>query len=174
MPGDHERDLSLERTAGRERETAADGPRRLLIGPDIQLSGDIRACDQILVEGRVDGNIRDCQDIVVSEIGRVIGSATIEQAEIRGRFEGTLTVHGLLLIRASGRVSGTVCYGQIVIERGGELSGEVRSAADGPLLTAADRTEHPVAAVAGPPGGLATLLSRTVPWLGRPAAAQPR
>jgi cytoskeletal protein CcmA (bactofilin family) len=46
---------------------------------------------------------------------------------VRGRFEGSLTVRNRLLIRATGRVNGTIRYGQIEIECGGRISGDVQS-----------------------------------------------
>ena len=46
-------------------------------------------------------------------------------AEIRGRFDGELTVRKQLVIRATGHVSGKIRYGKLSIEEGGELSGDV-------------------------------------------------
>ena len=51
----------------------------------------------------------------------------LEQAEIQGRVEGNLVVRKRLLIKASERVSGTIRYGQIEIECGGQISGVVSS-----------------------------------------------
>ena len=51
----------------------------------------------------------------------------LETERIRGRFDGVLNVRRRLLIRASGRVTGTVRYGQIEIECGGQISGDVQS-----------------------------------------------
>ena len=61
------------------------------------------------------------------ESGLFKGSASIEDAEIRGRFEGNLVVRKRLLIKASGRVSGTIRYGQIEIECGGQISGDIQA-----------------------------------------------
>lgn len=104
--------------------------RTLVVGREIVLSGEISACDRLVVEGTVKANIKDCRDIAISEGGLFTGSASVESAEIRGRFEGELTVSGRLLIRAPGQVSAAVRYGEIEIERGGRLSGHV-DATDG-------------------------------------------
>jgi cytoskeletal protein CcmA (bactofilin family) len=53
------------------------------------------------------------------------GSAEIDTADVSGRFEGDLTVRSRLVIRSTGRIVGTVRYGQIEIERGGIISGEI-------------------------------------------------
>lgn len=52
--------------------------------------------------------------------------AEIEHAEIAGTFEGTLTVRQKLWIRSTGKVTGTVRYGKIEIEEGGQIAGEVQ------------------------------------------------
>lgn len=101
--------------------------RRLTVGRDISLSGEITSCDRLVVEGSVEANLANCRDIDIAESGLFKGSASIDEAEIRGRFEGTLEVRNRLLIRATGRVIGTVRYGQIEIERGGQISGDVEA-----------------------------------------------
>ncbi len=105
--------------------------RTLVVGREIVLSGEISACDRLVVEGTVKANIKDCRDIAISEGGLFTGSASVESAEIRGRFEGELTVSGRLLIRTPGQVSAAGRYGEIEIERGGRLSGHV-DATDAP------------------------------------------
>jgi len=55
------------------------------------------------------------------------GAASIDIAEIRGRFDGELTARKQLVIHASGRVAGKIRYGNIKIEEGGEISGDVGS-----------------------------------------------
>jgi cytoskeletal protein CcmA (bactofilin family) len=101
--------------------------RRLIVGREISLSGEITSCDRLVVEGSVEANLANCRDIDIAESGLFKGSASIEDAEIRGRFEGTLNVRRRLLIRSSGRVIGTVRYGQIEIECGGQISGDVQA-----------------------------------------------
>ncbi len=113
--------------------------RRLIVGREISLSGEITSCDRLVVEGSVEANLVNCRDIDIAESGLFKGSASIDEAEIRGRFEGTLEVRNRLLIRATGRVIGTVRYGQIEIERGGQVSGDVQAQpSDG-----RPATEHP-------------------------------
>ena len=99
--------------------------RTLVVGREIVLSGEISACDRLVVEGTVKANIKDCRDIAIAEGGLFAGSAVVETAEIRGRFEGELTVKGRLLVCAPGQVSAKVKYAEIEIERGGRLTGTV-------------------------------------------------
>ena len=101
--------------------------RKLIVGREITLSGEITSCDKLIVEGSVEANLTNCRDVDIAESGLFKGSASIEDAEIRGRFEGNLVVRKRLLIKASGRVSGTIRYGQIEIECGGQISGDIQA-----------------------------------------------
>lgn len=101
-------------------------PRSMIVGREIVLSGDIRSCNKLVVEGSVEATLHDCRDMEIAESGLFKGNAEIEQAEIRGQFEGELVVSKRLLIRASGHVSGTITYGEIEIERGGKVSGVIQ------------------------------------------------
>jgi cytoskeletal protein CcmA (bactofilin family) len=110
--------------------------RKLIVGREIALSGEITSCDRLVVEGSVEANLANCRDIDIAESGLFKGSASIDDAEIRGRFEGTLTVRKRLHIRATGKVIGTVRYSQIEIECGGQLTGDVQmlAASESPSL----------------------------------------
>jgi cytoskeletal protein CcmA (bactofilin family) len=103
--------------------------RKLVVGRGIVFSGEIKSCDCLVVEGTVKANIADCHDINIAEGGLFTGSASVDRAEIRGRFEGSLTVAEHLLIHSTGRVAAEVRYNQIEIERGGEISGNIQAQA---------------------------------------------
>jgi cytoskeletal protein CcmA (bactofilin family) len=63
----------------------------------------------------------------IAQTGTLNGTATIDNAEIRGEFKGELTVRKRLMICATGKVTGKIAYGKLVIEEGGELIGEIQA-----------------------------------------------
>jgi cytoskeletal protein CcmA (bactofilin family) len=99
--------------------------RKLVVGREIVVSGDIASCESLVVEGTVQANV-ECQDLRVEEVGLFNGSASVANAEIFGRFEGELTVTGRLHLRATGKISAKVRYHEIEIERGGQISGDLQ------------------------------------------------
>lgn len=103
--------------------------RKLIVGREISLSGEITSCDKLIIEGSVEANLQNCHDVDIAESGLFKGSATIDDIEVRGRFDGNLIVRKRLFIRATGRVSGTIRYGQIEIECGGQISGDIQAQA---------------------------------------------
>ncbi|MGH8846723.1 MAG: bactofilin family protein, partial [Polaromonas sp.] len=93
--------------------------------PNIKLKGvEITDCDTLVVEGLVEATM-DSRVMQIAEQGAFKGSAEIDVAEIRGEFNGNLTVRQKLVIYATGKVTGTIRYGKLVVEEGGQLSGEI-------------------------------------------------
>ena len=135
--------------------TAAAAPgsagSKLTVGPNIKLKGvEITDCDTLVVEGTVEATM-DSRVIQISEEGAFRGSAEIDIAEIRGAFDGALTVRQKLVIFSTGKVSGKIRYGKLVIEEGGQLSGEIAVGTGGASARpAATRTRQgePAAALA--------------------------
>jgi len=116
---------------------------RLIVGPEITLkSAEITDCDTIVVEGRVEATT-DARVMQIAETGTIVGTVSVDIAEVRGRFEGELTVRKTLVIHPTGRVTGKIHYGKVVIEEGGELTGEVGTlgAAAKPAVALASTTK---------------------------------
>jgi cytoskeletal protein CcmA (bactofilin family) len=99
--------------------------KKLVVGRGIALSGEIRACDRLIVEGKVEATLSDSRSIEISASGVFKGKAQIEEAVISGRFDGELVASQKLTIHSTGRVVGNIRYGQIEIERGGTISGQI-------------------------------------------------
>lgn len=116
-------------TAAAPARSAADSSTgsKLTVGPNIKLKGvEITDCDTLVVEGTVEATM-DSRVIHIAAQGAFHGSAEIDIAEIHGVFTGQLTVRQRLVIHSSGKVSGTIRYGKVVIEEGGQLSGEIEA-----------------------------------------------
>ena len=103
------------------------GRRVLTVGNDILLKGEIATCDRLVIEGKVDATLNDVHTVEIAETGSFKGSANIEDAEISGLFEGDLVVRNRLVIYATGKVYGKISYGEVEIERGGELTGDIKT-----------------------------------------------
>jgi len=108
-----------------ESTKSPEGGSKLTVGPNIKLKGvEITDCDTLVVEGLVEATM-DSRVIQIAEQGAFKGSVEIDIAEIRGTFEGNLTVRQKLVIYATGKVTGKIRYGKVVIEEGGQLSGDI-------------------------------------------------
>ena len=116
---------SAQAAAASAKAEAESVGSKLTVGPNIKLKGvEITDCDTLVVEGTVEATM-DSRVIQIAEQGAFHGSAEIDIAEIHGEFSGTLTVRQKLVIFSTGRVTGKIRYGKLVVEEGGQLSGEI-------------------------------------------------
>lgn len=122
---------------------------KLIVGPNIKLKGsEITDCEILVVEGRVEASMKS-RVIRIAEGGVFAGKAEIDVAEVYGNFEGELTARTRLVIHATGKVSGVIRYGAMMVEEGGTISGDVATLTTGPSLVkvpeAAAQTAAPAA-----------------------------
>lgn len=99
--------------------------RKLTVGRDISLNGEITTCDHLIVEGNVSATIKGGQILEISETGSFSGYVDIQQADIAGRFEGDLTVRDKLIIRPGAVVTGNINYGRLQVDTGATLIGQI-------------------------------------------------
>ena len=99
--------------------------KRLTVGREISLSGEITACETLIVEGSVEATLENSQFLEVADGGVFTGKVVIDEAVIAGTFNGSITARERLTVKSTGRIRGTVNFHQIEIELGGEIEGEI-------------------------------------------------
>jgi len=114
-------------TGGRSRSSSNEkDERKLTVGKGLSLAGEITSCDILVVEGKVEAKLSDGKLLEITEAGQFRGSVEIDNADIAGRYDGQLVVHGRLTVRSTGRISGMVKYGELEVNAGGQIIGEVQ------------------------------------------------
>jgi cytoskeletal protein CcmA (bactofilin family) len=119
------------------------GGKRLIVGEGIRLSGEISSCDRLVVEGEVEVTLNDTLALEIARSGRFTGGCEVEEADISGIYEGDLTVRKRLFVRGSGKLTGTIRYGELELERGGQIAGNISVLSDtGGSVGAARASDH--------------------------------
>jgi cytoskeletal protein CcmA (bactofilin family) len=116
--------------------------RTLVVGRGISVQGTVQDAERLVVEGTVEASMIQATELAISVGGTVKGEVEVEDAEVAGTFDGTLTVRGSLAIRASGQVLGQARCRRLQVEDGGQISGRVEMLGEGA------KPEAPVRAVA--------------------------
>lgn len=111
---------------GRRASSGSADGRKLIVGDGLSLSGEITSCDILVVAGKVEAKLTDGKLLEINETGQFRGSVEIENADIAGRYDGQLVVHGRLTVRSTGRISGMVKYGELEVSAGGQIIGELQ------------------------------------------------
>ena len=112
-------------TAPQAPDTYTGNDRTLTIGRGINMSGEIDACDHLMVEGTVEAALKGAKLLEIAESGTFYGTVEIEEATIAGRFEGDITVNGRLTIKSSGVITGSIAYRELEVESGAVLDGRM-------------------------------------------------
>ena len=96
----------------------------LMIGEGVTITGTIKANSKVTIQGTVDGDI-ECNSITISKSGNVKGKIKTDTITVEGKAEGEVNADDVLNIKSTGHVSGKVFYGEIQIDEGGKISGEI-------------------------------------------------
>ena len=118
-------------SSGQQIEPDRYGGKRLIVGEGIRLSGEISSCDRLVVEGEVEVTLNDTLALEIASSGRFTGGCEVEEADISGVYEGDLTVRKRLYVRGTGKLTGTVRYGELELERGGQIAGNISVLSNG-------------------------------------------
>jgi cytoskeletal protein CcmA (bactofilin family) len=97
----------------------------LQLGKGISIQGSVTEAERIVIEGTMESQLLQCQELAISHSGVFKGEAQVEDADIAGVFDGTLNATGSLIIRATGRVLGVARSRRLSVEDGGQLTGRM-------------------------------------------------
>jgi cytoskeletal protein CcmA (bactofilin family) len=104
--------------------------RTLVVGRGISVQGTVQDAERLVVEGTVEASMIHATELAISPGGVFKGEIEVEDAEIAGTIDGTLTARGNLVIRATGRVLGTARCRRLQVEDGGQITGHMEMLTD--------------------------------------------
>jgi cytoskeletal protein CcmA (bactofilin family) len=105
--------------------------RTLVVGRGISVQGTVQDAERLVVEGTVEASMIHATELSVAPGGMFKGEVEVEDAEIAGTINGTLTARGNLMIRSTGRVLGTARCRRLQVEEGGQISGQMEMLTEG-------------------------------------------
>jgi len=113
--------------------------RTLVVGRGISVQGTVQDAERLVVEGTVEASMIHASELSISQGGIFKGEVEVEDAEIAGTIDGTLTARGSLVVRASGRVLGIARCRRLQVEDGGQITGRIEM-----LSESAARSDAPM------------------------------
>ncbi len=110
---------------------AATERRTLVVGRGISVQGTVQDAERLVVEGTVEASMIHATELAISPGGMFKGEVEVEDAEVAGTIDGTLTARGNLIVRASGKVLGTARCRRLQVEDGGQITGRMEMLTEG-------------------------------------------
>ncbi len=105
--------------------------RTLVVGRGISLQGVVQDAERLVVEGTVEATMIKAAELSISPGGVFKGEVEVEEAEVAGVIDGTLTARHSLIVRATGRVLGTARCRRLQVEDGGQITGRIEMITEG-------------------------------------------
>jgi cytoskeletal protein CcmA (bactofilin family) len=106
--------------------------RTLVVGRGISVQGTVQDAERLVVEGTVESTMIHATELAIAPGGIFKGEIEVEDVEIAGTIDGTLTARGSLTVRSSGRVLGTARCRRLQVEDGGQITGRIEMISDPP------------------------------------------
>jgi cytoskeletal protein CcmA (bactofilin family) len=135
------------------------------IGAGVTLRGEISAPDLIVVDGDVEGDVT-ARFVLVGPAGVIRGRVISTEADVSGLVTDNIDIKQLLVVRSTGRVEGRVAYGEIELEKGavvkGDLSAESHRGAVKPAGHTRALLERPAQIESERPGASVARLNEAV------------
>jgi cytoskeletal protein CcmA (bactofilin family) len=105
--------------------------RTLVVGRGISVQGTVQDAERLVVEGTMEATmINGLTELSITHGGVFKGEVEVDEAEVAGTIDGTLTARNALIIRASGRVLGTARCRRLQVEDGGQITGRIEMLGD--------------------------------------------
>mgnify|MGYP000302366118 FL=1 len=99
-------------------------PNSVFIGEGVSFKGSISAPEEAIIEGQFEGDL-SVSNLLIGPTGRVTGNIKADRVDVKGELNKDISSRKLLIVRSSGKVNGTLEYGEIEIERGGQVRGNM-------------------------------------------------
>lgn len=99
--------------------------RTLVVGRGISLQGVITDAERLVVEGVVEATLIQSGELHVSQGGVFKGEVEVDDADVAGLIDGSLTARGSLIVRSTGRLLGVARCHRLQVEDGAQITGRL-------------------------------------------------
>jgi cytoskeletal protein CcmA (bactofilin family) len=100
--------------------------RTLVVGRGISVHGTVQDAERLVVEGTIEASMIHATELVIPQGGVFKGEVEVEDAEVSGTMDGTVTARGSLRVSATGKVLGTARCRRLTVEDGGQITGSIQ------------------------------------------------
>ncbi|MGH9322359.1 MAG: bactofilin family protein [Vicinamibacteria bacterium] len=133
-----------------------------VIGKDTFIKGEVRGATDMLIEGKVEGEIHGTRDIV-GETGDVQARVVAQVLTVRGTVRGDCEASSKVEITATGKVFGNIAARAIVVAEGATFRGASKMAQPDPGKHEASRPDSATKTGAATSAAPANTTSSTSP-----------
>lgn len=114
----------------------ANDSRSSVLGPTLKFKGELKADEDLLIQGQVEGTIHHSSSLTIGESGQIRADVTAEYIVVEGRVQGDLRGSKCVKVRESAKVKGNIISPSVSLVEGATFNGKVDMKSD-PMAGAA-------------------------------------
>jgi cytoskeletal protein CcmA (bactofilin family) len=103
----------------------ASNERVSVFGPTLRFKGELKAQEDIRIEGRIEGSIHHQQKVVVGAKGEVVATVIAQSIDVDGKVQGDMTARKAVKVSQSAVVRGNIRAPSVSITEGANFNGGV-------------------------------------------------
>ncbi len=96
-----------------------------IIGSSIKVKGNFQGQGNIIIEGCLEGSLKTEANIYIGDKARVTANIEAKEAIINGVLNGNVKSKSYLALGSTARITGDIQYGEISVERGAIINGQM-------------------------------------------------
>lgn len=104
---------------------SASNERVSVFGPTLRFKGELKAQEDIRIEGRIEGSIHHQQKVVVGNKGEVVATVVAQSIDVDGKVQGDITARKAVKVSNSAVVRGNIRAPSVSITEGANFNGGV-------------------------------------------------
>lgn len=105
--------------------SSAAAERMSVFGPTLRFKGELKAQEDLKVEGRIEGTIQHQQRVVVGAKGEVVAAVTAAAIEVDGKVQGDMHAKKSVKVSSTAVVRGNIKAPSVSITEGANFNGSV-------------------------------------------------
>ncbi len=116
----NEKTLTVVANASKESQDTC------VVAAGTTIEGKFSATENVRLDGQIKGEVKCSQRLVMGEMGRIEGNFRTKDAIIMGTVEGEVTAEGLLHLKNTAVIRGTITAKNLIVDEGARYSGECK------------------------------------------------
>ena len=99
--------------------------RMSVFGPTLRFKGELKAQEDIKIEGRIEGTIHHQQKVIVGAKGEVVATVNAASIDVDGKVQGDMTARKSVKVSQTAVVRGNIRAPSVSITEGANFNGGV-------------------------------------------------
>jgi cytoskeletal protein CcmA (bactofilin family) len=105
--------------------SSAAAEKMSVFGPTLRFKGELKAQEDLKIEGRIEGTIQHQQRVVVGAKGEVVATVTAAAIDVDGKVQGDMHAKKSVKVSSSAVVRGNIRAPSVSITEGANFNGSV-------------------------------------------------